>query len=112
MHCLAVLDSFVAGDVIVADGSLVAVHAQARGGFRRRRVGFVFQHYTLPPPLSAEENSSLPLAGAGGKVYRAWVHELNSSLSGADRHGDRPAELSGGQQQRVAWAPAVLARPD
>src|SRR4051812_22663100 len=112
MHCLAGLDRFDAGDVIVGDVSLVGLHDKALTALRRDRVGFVFQQYNLLPTLTAEENITLPLDIAGRKVDRDWMNEVISAVSLADRLGHRPAELSGGQQQRVACARALVTRPD
>jgi putative ABC transport system ATP-binding protein len=79
---------------------------------RRDRIGFVFQAFNLVPTLSAEENITLPLALAGRRPDKAWLHTLITSLGLEDRLRHRPAELSGGQQQRVASARAMVTRPE
>lgn len=80
----------------------------------RRKVGMVFQHYTLFPHLSILSNLIL-----------APVKVLKKSKSEAKEHGMRllerfgleskanqyPSQLSGGQKQRVAIARALMLEP-
>jgi putative ABC transport system ATP-binding protein len=61
--------------------------------------------------LTAEENITLPLQLAGGKIDKKWVGEVIDRVGLSDRKTHRPAELSGGQQQRVAIARALISRP-
>jgi putative ABC transport system ATP-binding protein len=74
-------------------------------------MGFVFQAFNLVPTLTAEENITLPIDIAGGKVDREWFDLVVGTVGLADRLTHRPTELSGGQQQRVACARAMVARP-
>ena len=76
---------------------------------RRRRVGFVFQAFSLLPVLTAEENIALPLRIAGEEIDRVWLERLLVAFDSQDRRGHRPAELSGGEHQRVAIARALVA---
>ena len=72
-----------------------------------RRVGMVFQGYSLLPHLSAEDNVSLALwhlpRQERRQAARLWL--LRAHLQGLEAR--RPAQLSGGQQQRVALARAL-----
>ena len=83
-------------------------------GFRRHRIGFIFQTFGLLPILSAAENVEVPQrlvrAQAGAREQR--VHEVLELVGLADRAHHRPHELSGGEQQRVAIARALANRPD
>ncbi|MFP3467679.1 ABC transporter ATP-binding protein, partial [Leifsonia sp. SIMBA_070] len=78
---------------------------------RRDSVGFVFQSFNLVPTLTAEQNITLPVALANGKVDQPWLDYITETLGLAGRLKHRPHELSGGQQQRVAVARALLTRP-
>ena len=79
----------------------------------RRRIGFVFQNYSLIPGLPIWENVSYPLIPRGVSRRRRYdrAAELLSGLGLAEKFHARPAELSGGEQQRVAIARALVDQP-
>jgi putative ABC transport system ATP-binding protein len=79
---------------------------------RRRRVGFVFQDFSLLPALTAEQNVSLPLRLDGRRIKRDVVRDALDRVGLGDRLRHRPAQLSGGQQQRVAIARALVSQPE
>ncbi len=82
---------------------------------RRRRIGYVFQHYALFPHLTALDNVAYPLrAGRLGRLRsedRQAAQALLARMHMAHLAGRFPHELSGGQQQRVAIARALAADP-
>ncbi|MCW3476995.1 cell division ATP-binding protein FtsE [Limobrevibacterium gyesilva] len=79
----------------------------------RRRIGMVFQDFSLLPHLSAYDNVALPLriAGRAEGQIRSDVIEMLRWVGLGRKAASRPAELSGGEQQRVAIARAVVGRP-
>ncbi len=84
---------------------------------RRRRVGFVFQHYALFRRMSVFENVAFGLR-VKPRGERPPEEEIRRrvmallTLVGVDWLFDRlPAELSGGQRQRVALARALAVEP-
>jgi putative ABC transport system ATP-binding protein len=81
---------------------------------RNRRIGFVFQNFSLLPQLTAFENVEMPLlfAGSSTRERRERVEALFEQVGLADRMHHRPTELSGGQIQRVAIARALACEPD
>ena len=81
--------------------------------FRRKNLGFVFQHFNLLPTLTAAENVAVPLFVAGEQKRPAveQAAELLDELGLGDRLHHLPGDLSGGQQQRVAIARALIHDP-
>ena len=87
--------------------------ADARAGYRNRRIGFVFQEHHLLAGCTAVDNVVLP-ALATGSVHRdieVRARRLLERVGLGDRLGSLPAELSGGERQRVAVARAVVLSP-
>lgn len=96
---------------------LADLDADGIARFRRREVGFVFQHHHLLPQLSALENVLLPTLADGAselpgqREARGRALELLARIGLAARASHRPAELSGGERQRVAVVRAMINRP-
>jgi putative ABC transport system ATP-binding protein len=80
----------------------------------RRRMGFVFQDFSLIPSLSALENITYPLIPRGlsrpERTQRA--NALLARLGLAEKALVRAGALSGGEQQRVAIARALAGDPE
>jgi putative ABC transport system ATP-binding protein len=111
MHLLAGLDRPTEGSVEIGGQDITTMGDKQLTLLRRKHIGFVFQAFNLVPTLTAEENVTLPLAIAGGKIDRSWVDMVIHNVGLEERRSHRPAELSGGQQQRVAVARALVAEP-
>ncbi|GAB3526103.1 ABC transporter ATP-binding protein [Arthrobacter monumenti] len=112
MHCLAGLDNATSGQIWIGDTEITGLSDKQLTRLRRDRVGFVFQAFNLVPTLTAEQNMTLPISLANGKVDQQWFTHVTETLGLGNRLTHRPHELSGGQQQRVAVARALLTRPD
>jgi ABC-type lipoprotein export system ATPase subunit len=80
----------------------------------RRRMGFVFQDFSLIPGLSAWENVAAPLVpqGVSYRERRQRAQDQLTRLGLGERLLARPGELSGGEQQRVAVARALVIQPE
>ena len=111
MHILAGLDRPTSGSVSIDGTDITGMGDQQLTLLRRNHIGFIFQFFNLLPMLTAEENVTLPLDLAGGKVDKAWVDEVIGKVGLDERRHHRPSELSGGQQQRVAIARALCMQP-
>ena len=78
----------------------------------RRRIGMVFQDYTLFPHLNVVDNIAFGLRGLDAATRKRTAASM-LDLVGLPGYGPRyPHELSGGQQQRVALARAIAPGPD
>ncbi len=80
----------------------------------RRRIGIVFQDFSLLDHLTTWENVALPLRVMGKKEsdYRDDVTDLLHWVGLGDRVNAYPEVLSGGEKQRAAIARAVIGRPE
>jgi len=79
----------------------------------RRKVGMVFQQFSLMERRTVYENVYLPLHCAGVKrtTASARINELLDLIGLGGKGSSLPRELSGGQKQRVAIARALVSQP-
>jgi putative ABC transport system ATP-binding protein len=109
---LGALDRPTSGQVL-HDGDDLAVLSDFELARRRRRIGFVFQNFSLLPGLEVWNNVTYPLIPRGipaRQRYELAAQQLKR-LGLADKMSKRPEELSGGEQQRVAIARALAGQP-
>jgi len=101
------------GTVELFGENVARLPARERILFRRRHLGFVFQHCNLLPALTAAENAAVPLLAAGWKRSAAIERsaDLLVRLGLESRLKAFPPKLSGGEQQRVALARALVHEP-
>jgi molybdate transport system ATP-binding protein len=78
---------------------------------QKRKIGFVFQDYSLFPHLTAGQNIAYGIKVSMRKAKRERVRHM-LTLLGIEHTANRyPRELSGGEQQRVALARALASDP-
>jgi len=111
LKMLGGLETPTSGEVLVQNHLLSQMTEDERSRFRRRNVGFVFQHFNLLDTLNIYENIMFPLRLDGENVEQGFVGKIVVSLGLADKLMQMPDQLSGGQQQRVAIARALVAKP-
>lgn len=113
LHLLGGLDDATAGSVAVMGQDLMCINQAARGLWRNRHVGFVYQFHHLLPEFSALENVALPLLIR--RVERSEALARAQAILGEVGLGHRlqhaPGELSGGERQRAAVARALVTAP-
>lgn len=115
LNLLGTLDKPTAGSIIVDGIKVSEMSGSKEVGYRRNKVGFIFQSYYLMPNLSALENVMLPMDIKGVRQGEGMVkaHQLleRVGLKDSARQKRRPSRLSGGEQQRVAIARALANEP-
>ncbi len=81
---------------------------------RQRRIGLIFQNFSLLPRLPAWENVAFPLLPLGvmEKERRRRSLEILIRLRMEKRSNHSPERMSGGEQQRVAIARALINDPE
>ena len=111
LNMLGGLDTPTSGSVKVEDKGLEKLTEEQLTVFRRRRIGFIFQHYNLIPYLTAYENIVLPVRLDGKIEDQKFLDEIVHFLELEGKLSNFPSHLSGGQQQRVAIARALVSKP-
>ena len=101
------------GKVLVDKEDITAYSDGWKAIFRRKNVGFVFQHINLLPNLNALENVMTPLTCHDVDLadYKEPALSLLGQLGLSERAYFAVEQLSGGQQQRVAVARALITEP-
>ena len=112
LHIISGLDTPTSGQVLYGDTDIHHGSDRELSAFRRRKIGFIFQHFNLLPVLTAQENITMPLLLDGRQPDEAYLQEIAAFLGIDKRLTHLPHELSGGQQQRVTIARALIAKPD
>ena len=111
LNLLGGLDNATSGEIIIDGHEITGMRDEALTVFRRRKIGFVFQHYNLVSMLDVRRNITLPIRLDGNQVDQPFLDEVVEQLGIAGKLSQKPNQLSGGQQQRVAIARAIASNP-
>ena len=111
LHMLGGLDTPTGGSVVVDGQSLGNMSRSELTIFRRRKIGFIFQNYSLIPNLNIYDNIVLPVELDGRSADRQYLSNIVSVLGLEGKLDRKPNKLSGGQQQRAAIARALITKP-
>ena len=109
LNMIGLLDSPTTGRIVIDGINVSSLNDNERADFRLRKLGFVFQFFSLLMDLNSIENVALPMIMDERKYDRAA--SLLELVGVGDRAVHYPSELSGGQQQRVAIARALANEP-
>ena len=111
LNMIGVLDNPSSGEVIIDGKNIFSMDDEKLTVFRRRNIGFIFQHFNLISELNIEQNIIFPLLLDYEKPNKEYLEELLETLNLTKRRNNLPSQLSGGQQQRVAIGRALIRRP-
>ena len=107
LRCLAGLEDVEEGAIYLDGKEITNVDV------RLRRIGMVFQQYSLFPNMTVRQNLEfgLKIKKLSKEQIKKEVDEALEMVGLSDKDKAYPAQLSGGQQQRVALARAIVMKP-
>jgi putative ABC transport system ATP-binding protein len=110
LNILGCMDTATEGNYIVDDIKVSELNKSDMHDFRKKNIGFVFQHFALMDYYTAYENIELPLLANNIKrsQRKKLVNQQLIQLGIIDEKNKLPGKMSGGQQQRVAIARALV----
>jgi putative ABC transport system ATP-binding protein len=113
LNLMGCLDRPTSGHVEIEGQDVTALSRGQLSQIRRKKIGFIFQTFSLIPVLSAYENVEFPLVLQSSHIQqqRQRVRQMLEAVGLEEVARHRPDELSGGQQQRVAIARALVTEP-
>lgn len=111
LRILGTMDRPDSGRMEIGGEDVLNMKNKALSAFRRRKIGFVYQDYSLFPEFTSYENIIMPLALDGQKEDRERIEGMMEELGISGCADKFPWQMSGGEQQRVAIARALVASP-
>ena len=112
LQCIAGLMEPDSGRIVLNDRVLFDSAQGINLPPQQRRVGYLFQQYSLFPNMTVRQNIAAAIRDGSKteRYYAAKRHITTMRLDGLEN--SRPYELSGGQKQRVALARALATKPE
>jgi len=112
LNLLGALDLPTSGRVFFDGVDLTQVPERKLFEVRRKKVGFVFQHFYLIPTLTTIENVFVPVIPVRDNTrFKDRARMLLAMVGLEERMKHKPNQLSGGEQQRVAICRALINNP-
>ncbi len=108
MNVLSGLEKPDSGSIVYDGDNISEMNEQQLTVFRRKKVGFIFQHYYLLSNLNVIQNVKMGADLTGNKDYNEIIEKVGLTA----KCKNRISELSGGEQQRVSIARALAKKPN
>lgn len=114
MNTIGGLDLDFEGEVSIEGKNLRELKKKEIDGYRKNKVGFVFQSFNLISHLTVLDNVTIAmtLSNVSKKKRVERAKEILTQVGLKDHMKKRPNQLSGGQKQRVAIARALINDPE
>lgn len=114
MHLIGLLDDPSSGEISINGTNTSEMSGDEKSEFRLKKIGFVFQFYSLLKGFNSLEQVYIPLTldGVPDVDAKQKAKEALQQVGLEDRMQHSPEELSGGQRQRVAVARALAGDPE
>ena len=112
LRCIAGIEQPDRGRIVLGDKALFDSERRVQVPARARKIGMLFQNYSLFPHQSVRANIAFGLHGLSPAEQQQRILSVveRTHITGLqDRY---PRELSGGEQQRVALARALATEPE
>jgi ABC-type lipoprotein export system ATPase subunit len=105
------------GRVYIEGVDLWSLNDKALSSFRNRKIGFIFQSFSLLPTLNVLNNVVMPVIFRNKtkkvkETIRSRAVSLLADLNMENKINSFPSELSGGEQRRVAIARSLINDPE
>lgn len=111
LRILGTLEQPDGGEVILDGENVLKLSDKKLSAIRRRKIGYIYQDYSLFPEYTAYENIVMPIHLDGLKENENVVKETMETLGILHCKDKFPSEMSGGEQQRTAIARALCISP-
>lgn len=112
LRCVAGLERPDGGRVLLNERILFDSERKVSLPARERRIGMLFQHYSLFPHRTVKENIAFGLRDLPEKEQQHRVASLVERTHIGGLENRFPRQLSGGEQQRAALARALAIQPE
>ncbi len=113
LNCISTIDKVTSGHIFVDKEDITKFKGNKLNAFRREKLGFIFQDFSLLDTLTAYENIALALTiqNIGINEMDKRIRNIAKKLGVVDVLNKYPYEMSGGQKQRIACCRAIITNP-
>lgn len=113
LNIIATIDKPTFGVVSIEGQDIFLLNNKELAEFRRKKLGFIFQDFSLLDTMTSFENIALPLSinKVDGSQIKEKVNSAAKMLDIEEILEKYPSQMSGGQKQRVSAARAIVNNP-
>ena len=114
IHAMSGLDAPEEGEVLIDGVNILSMKQKDIDKFRSKKMGFIFQSFSVQGNETCFENVSLPLEIAEEPIFRRKeiIENALKAVGLEDKIKTPARDLSGGQKQRLAIARAIANSPE